>query len=107
MGIGLPENIKIAIEHGVDMFDCVIPTRIARHGQFFCNDHRVNIKLEAFKYSLEPLEDGCKCYTCKHYTKSYLRHLFVAKEMLAATLLSIHNIYALQQVVKRCKRDLF
>ena len=107
MGIGLPENIKIAIEHGVDMFDCVIPTRIARHGQFFCNDHRVNIKLEAFKYSLEPLEDGCKCYTCKHYTKSYLRHLFVAKEMLAATLLSIHNIYALQQVVERCKRDLF
>ena len=106
MGIGLPENIKVAIEHGVDMFDCVVPTRIARHGQFFCNEKRVNIKLEKFKFSLEPLEEGCGCYTCQHYTKSYLRHLFVAKEMLAATLLSIHNIYALQQVVKRCKDKL-
>ncbi len=106
MGIGLPENIRVAIEHGVDMFDCVIPTRLARHGQFFCDEKRVNIKLEKFKFSLEPLQEGCECYTCKHYTKSYLRHLFIAKEMLASTLLSIHNIYALQQVVDRCVADI-
>tara|TARA_B100000427_G_scaffold65376_1_gene51907 strand:+ start:1665 stop:2732 length:1068 start_codon:yes stop_codon:yes gene_type:complete len=107
MGIGLPENIKIAIENGVDMFDCVIPTRIARHGQFFDEDIRKNIKKEIYKEDLSPLSEACECYTCTHFTKSYLRHLFIAKEMLASTLLSIHNIYYLNQYVENLKKHYF
>ncbi len=107
MGIGLPENIKVAIENGVDMFDCVIPTRIARHGQFFFNDTRINIKKEEFKKDLTPLDPTCQCYTCKHFSKSYLRHLFIAKEMLASTLLSIHNIFYLNKLINLYKKTLF
>ncbi len=107
MGIGLPEDIKIAIENGVDMFDCVIPTRIARHGQFFLNENRINIKKEIFKNDLTPLSDTCDCYTCQNFSKSYIRHLFIAKEMLAATLLTIHNIYYLNHFVKTLKTKIF
>jgi queuine tRNA-ribosyltransferase len=107
MGIGLPEDIKTAIENGIDMFDCVIPTRIARHGQFFFEDKRINIKKEQFKTEIAPLDSSCSCYTCKHYTKSYLRHLFISKEMLASTLLSIHNIFYLNKIVNLYKNKLF
>ena len=107
MGIGLPENIKVAIENGVDMFDCVVPTRIARHGQFFDEDIRKNIKKEMYKEDLSPLSETCECYTCKQFTKSYLRHLFIAKEMLASTLLSIHNIYYLNHYVENLKKQYF
>ncbi len=107
MGIGYPENIKVAIENGIDMFDCVIPTRIARHGQFFLEEKRINIKKEIFKNDLTPLDNACDCYTCKNFTKSYLRHLFISKEMLASTLLSIHNINYLNKIVNLYKKTLF
>ncbi|MBH37517.1 tRNA guanosine(34) transglycosylase Tgt [bacterium] len=107
MGIGLPENIKLAIENGIDMFDCVIPTRIARHGQFFYEDARINIKKEIFKNDLSPLSDTCSCYTCQHFSKSYIRHLFIAKEILASTLLTIHNIHFLNNYVEILKADMF
>ncbi|RAP27144.1 tRNA guanosine(34) transglycosylase Tgt [Candidatus Marinamargulisbacteria bacterium SCGC AG-333-B06] len=107
MGIGLPENIKVAIENGIDMFDCVIPTRIARHGQFFHENERINIKKEMFKDDLAPLSDHCSCYTCQHFSRSYIRHLFIAKEMLAATLLTIHNIFYLNHYVEMIKNKIF
>ena len=107
MGIGLPENIKVAIENGIDMFDCVIPTRIARHGQFFYENKRINIKKEIYKSDLTPLDSSCNCYTCQNFTKSYIRHLFIAKEMLASTLLSIHNIQYLNKIVNFYKKKFF
>ena len=106
MGIGLPENIKIAIENGVDMFDCVVPTRIARHGQFFLENDRINIKKEKFKNDLSALDPNCSCYTCQNYSRSYIRHLFISKEILAATLLSMHNIFYLNNLVNLYKNKL-
>ncbi|RAP31323.1 tRNA guanosine(34) transglycosylase Tgt [Candidatus Marinamargulisbacteria bacterium SCGC AG-343-D04] len=106
MGIGLPENLKWAIKCGVDMFDCVIPTRIARHGQFFLEDQRINIKRQEFINDLNPLDETCDCYSCKNYTRSYIRHLYVSKEILASTLLSIHNIHSLQKCVEKIKNEI-
>lgn len=100
MGVGLPENLSFAIRAGVDMFDCVIPTRLARHGQVFMADgQRRNIKQTIYKSDPNPIMTDCDCYTCQHYSRAYIRHLYVAKEMLAATLMSIHNIrYLIRQV---------
>lgn len=106
MGLGLPENLEFAIAQGVDMFDCVIPTRLARHGQVFRQNERINIKKQCFKDDLTPIDDSCACYTCKHYSKAYLRHLFIAKEILAATLMSIHNIYTLVNKVKTIRNSI-
>lgn len=101
MGIGLPENLDAAIRAGVDMFDCVLPTRLARHGQFFAeHGQRHNIRNQRFREDKDPLDTTCQCYTCSHYSRAYLRHLVVAKEMLGATLLSIHNIAYLVAFVR-------
>lgn len=106
MGIGLPENIHHAIHEGIDMFDCVLPTRIARHGQVFINNKRVNIKKSEFKHDPSPLDEHCDCYTCQHYSRAYCHHLFNAKELLAHTLLSIHNIQTLQNIIKKIKKNI-
>jgi queuine tRNA-ribosyltransferase len=106
MGIGLPENLEFAIKHGIDMFDCVIPTRLARHGQIFIKDERVNIKKNCFKEDTTPIDIDCCCYTCNHFSKAYLRHLFITKEILASTLMSIHNIYTLVNKVKTIRRKI-
>eukprot|EP01047_Picozoa_sp_COSAG01_P021178 COSAG01_NODE_1222_length_11150_cov_2.405755_4_plen_359_part_00 len=104
MGIGLPENLAWAIDHGIDMFDCVLPTRLARHGQvFFRRDgqpERRNITRAEYATDKRPIDETCPCYTCKHFSRAYLRHLFMAKELLAHTLLSIHNIRFLMDFVK-------
>lgn len=92
MGVGDPLDILEGVERGVDMFDCVLPTRIARHGNAFTHFGKINLKNAKFKEDFTPIEDTCDCYTCKHYTKSYIRHLLICDEMLAGTLLSIHNI---------------
>ena len=105
MGIGLPENIEHAIHAGIDMFDCVIPTRIARHGQVFINKKRMNIKKAEFKHDQNPIDSNCDCYTCKNYSRAYCRHLFIANELLAHTLLSIHNIHALNKIVNDIKKS--
>ena len=99
MGVGLPENLEFAIHHGADMFDCVLPTRLARHGQVFIGQKRVNIKRAEFKLDKTPIDPKCNCYTCQNYSKAYLRHLFVSGELLSHTLLSVHNIYTLVQFV--------
>ena len=92
MGVGDPIDIIEGVIRGVDMFDCVLPTRIARHGNAFTHQGRINIKNAKYKEDFSPLEMGCTCYACKHYTKAYIRHLIVANETFGQRLLSIHNI---------------
>ncbi|MBS1958918.1 MAG: tRNA guanosine(34) transglycosylase Tgt [Bdellovibrionales bacterium] len=93
MGVGRPEDLVEAVKAGVDMFDCVMPTRNARNGQLFTSEGRVNIKNAKYVDADEPLDPRCDCETCKHYSKAYLRHLFVAGEMLSARLNTIHNLH--------------
>ena len=92
MGVGDPLDIVEGVARGIDMFDCVLPTRIARHGNYFTRSGKVNIRNAKFKEDFTPLEEGCDCYTCKNFTKAYVRHLITAKETNAGRLLSIHNI---------------
>ena len=92
MGVGSIDYILEGVKRGVDMFDCVLPTRLARHGALYTSHGRVNIRDAKYKTDLTPLDDNCDCYTCKHYTKSYLRHLYISNEILGKRLLSIHNV---------------
>ena len=92
MGIGSIDFILEGIEKGVDMFDCVLPTRIARHGALMTHKGRINIRDAKYKEDFTPLDSECDCYTCRNYTKAYLRHLYVADETFGKRLLSIHNI---------------
>ena len=92
MGVGEPIDIIEGVIRGIDMFDCVLPTRIARHGNAFSHHGKMNLRNAKIKEDFTPIENDCDCYTCKHYTKAYIRHLLVANEQLAGRLLSIHNI---------------
>jgi queuine tRNA-ribosyltransferase len=92
MGVGTPENLLTAIGLGVDMFDCVIPTRNARNGMLFTSNGTVNIRNAQYRTSLVPIDAECGCYTCRTFSKSYLRHLFNAREILGLQLATIHNI---------------
>ncbi len=100
MGVGNPDNLVEAAGHGVDMFDCVQATRIARHGAFWTRQGRMNIKNQQYMRDQSPLEEGCQCYACRNFSKGYIRHLFKANEMLAYRLLSIHNIHFLNQLME-------
>lgn len=103
MGVGSPGAILDAIERGVDMFDCVLPTRIARHGTAMTSHGRVIIKNKEYERDYTPLDDNCDCYCCKNYTKAYLRHLFKANEMLGHRLMSIHNIKFLVNLTTKAR----
>jgi queuine tRNA-ribosyltransferase len=104
MGVGSPDDILEATARGVDMFDCVIPTREARHGNVMTARGRINIKNARYERDYGPLDPGCDCSTCREgYTRAYLRHLFKAGEMLSATLLSIHNIRFLTRLMERLR----
>ena len=92
MGVGTPEDIVACVYHGVDMFDCVIPTRNARNGMLFTNSGKVVIKHARYRNDESPLDSECDCYTCKNYSRAYLRHLFIAREILAVILNTIHNV---------------
>ena len=92
MGVGDPIDIIEGVIRGVDIFDCVLPTRIARHGQAFTRKGKINFNNAKYKEDFSPVEEGCDCYTCKNYTKAYVRHLITTDEMLGGRLLSIHNI---------------
>ncbi len=92
MGVGDPIDIIEGVIRGIDMFDCVLPTRLARHGHAFTRYGKINVRNAKYKEDFTPLEEGCDCYACKHYTKAYIRHLIVAEETFGARLLSIHNI---------------
>lgn len=92
MGVGDPIDIIEGIIRGIDIFDCVLPTRIARHGQAFTRSGKITLKNAKYKEDFTPIEETCDCYACKNYTKAYIRHLITCDEMLGGRLLSIHNI---------------
>ncbi len=92
MGVGTPEDLIFGVKCGIDLFDCVMPTRNARNGQLFASTGKINIKNAQYAEDPNPLDPKCNCYTCKNFSRAYLRHLYVAKEILSATLNSIHNI---------------
>lgn len=92
MGVGEPVDILEGVERGVDIFDCVLPTRIARHGQAFTRNGKINLNNAKFKRDLSPVEEGCDCYCCRNYSRAYIRHLLSVGEVFGGRLLSIHNI---------------
>jgi queuine tRNA-ribosyltransferase len=93
MGAGTPEEILFAVERGVDMFDCVLPSRNARNGTLFTWSGKVRIKNEKHKADTGPLDEHCPCYTCRHFSRGYLRHLFRSREILSSVLNTIHNVH--------------
>jgi queuine tRNA-ribosyltransferase len=93
MGLGTPEDLVEGVARGVDMFDCVLPTRNARNGMAFTTTGRVVIKNATYTRDPRPLDEACGCYTCRHYSRAYLRHLYGAREILAYRLLTLHNLY--------------
>ena len=100
MGVGTPLDIAEAVGQGVDMFDCVIPTRHARNGYLYTSQGEVKIRNSKYKEDLGPLDDSCSCYTCKNFTRSYLHHLDRTKEMLGSTLNTIHNLHFYQNLMR-------
>ncbi len=103
MGIGEPEDLLEGVERGIDMFDCVLPTRLARHANAFTRKGKINIRNAKYKEDFTPIEDTCYCYACKHYTKAYIRHLMVAEETFGSRLLSIHNIRFLIKMMEEIR----
>ncbi len=104
LGIGEPIDLILGVENGVDTFDCVAPTRLARTGAAYVGSGRINLLNAQYKEDFGPLDPGCDCDTCKNYSRAYLAHLFRAKEMLGATLVSVHNLYFLVHLVKRLRQ---
>ena len=103
MGVGSPGAILDGVERGIDMFDCVLPTRIARHGCAMTSTGRKILKNQCYEHDFTPLDSKCDCYCCKNYTKAYLHHLIKADEMLGPRLLSIHNVQFLENLMKNIR----
>lgn len=106
LGIGEPEDLFGGIENGIDTFDCVTPTRIARNGSLYTNKGKINILNAQYVDDFGKIDEECGCYACKNYTRAYLAHLFRAKEMLAGTLASIHNLYFIVNLVKDIRKSM-
>lgn len=106
MGVGTPEDLVEAVHHGVDMFDCVMPTRNGRTGGVFTSHGKLNIRNAQFAEDKEPLDRECDCSVCKRYTRAYLRHLYMAKEMLAATMISHHNLAFFLATMRRVRESI-
>ncbi len=111
MGVGEPIDLLEGVSRGIDMFDCVLPTRLARHGNCFTRHGRMNIKNAKYKEDFTPIDENCDCYTCKNFTKAYVRHLITAGEVNGGRLLSIHNIRFLikemEEIRESIKEDRF
>lgn len=103
MGVGMPRDLYQAVRAGVDLFDCVLPTRNGRNAYAFTAGRPVKIRNEPHRLVDRPLEEGCDCYTCRHFSLGYVRHLFVAGEMLGPTLASIHNLHFFQRLMRRMR----
>ncbi len=103
MGVGTPEDLINGVLRGVDIFDCVLPTRLARHHSAFAPEGRLNLMNASYSRDERPIEDRCDCYACRTFTRAYIRHLIVAKEMLAGTLISIHNLRALIRLMEQIR----
>ena len=104
MGVGSPEDLVNGIMRGIDIFDCVLPTRLARHKAAMTMKGQLNLQNATYRNDPRPIDEKCECYTCQHFSRAYLRHLFVAKEPLGGTLVSIHNLYTLLELVRRCRK---
>ncbi len=103
MGVGSPEDLVNGIWRGIDFFDCVLPTRLARHGAAMTFSGRLNMVNQQYTHDPRPIAEGCTCYACRHFSRAYIRHLIQNKEILGATLLSIHNIHTLEELVRRAR----
>ncbi len=99
MGVGTPEDLLEGVARGVDIFDCVLPTRVARNGQALLRTGKLNLRNARFMEDTAPLDPTCTCYTCRTFSRAYLRHLVIAKEILSATLLSIHNLHTMLTLI--------
>ncbi len=103
MGVGTPEDILEAVARGVDLFDCVLPTRVARNGGLLTREGRLNLRNARFAEDPAPVEPGCSCYTCQHFSRAYLRHLFKAGEVLALRLATIHNLHFMLRLMEEVR----
>jgi queuine tRNA-ribosyltransferase len=103
MGVGTPEDLINSVARGIDIFDCVLPTRLARHHAAFSPEGRLNLMNATFARDQRPIDETCDCYTCRTFTRAYIRHLIVAKELLAGTLISIHNLRALIRLMEQIR----
>jgi queuine tRNA-ribosyltransferase len=103
MGVGTPVDLVESVARGIDLFDCVLPTRNARNGQLFTSEGRLNIKNAEFADDGRPLDPACACYTCRHFSRAYLRHLFQAGEMTAGTLNTLHNLHFYLDTMRRIR----
>jgi len=106
MGVGTVPDLIEGIKRGVDMFDCVLPTRLARHHAALTRAGRINLSNAVHTLSSAPIDESCSCYTCQNFSRAYLRHLIIAKEMLSSTLISIHNITTLVQLAKELRQSI-
>lgn len=106
MGVGTPQNILEAVERGVDFFDCVYPSRNARHGQLYTHRGKINIKNAKYEKDMKPIEEGCRCPTCQTYSRAYIRHLMKANEMLGMRLCVMHNLYFYNHLMEEIRNAL-
>ena len=106
MGVGSPEDLVEGVARGIDLFDCVLPTRLARHGAFWTDTGRHNLKNKKFEQVAEPLQKNCTCITCKNHPTSYLRHLFMENEITALRLITIHNLHFLLDLMRRIRHHI-
>ena len=106
MGVGTPLDLILAVDSGLDMFDCVMPTRVARNGTLYTWQGKVSIKRAEYKEDESPLDPECDCYTCKNYSKAYLRHLFLSAEILASRLNTIHNLHFYLNLMNKAREHI-
>jgi queuine tRNA-ribosyltransferase len=100
MGVGFPEDLVEGLLRGVDLFDCVAPTRMGRNGTAFTNDGRLNIKRAEFRTDKRPIDEGCDCAACLRFSRGYIRHLYTSDEILGLRLLSLHNVHFLVRLMR-------
>ena len=103
MGVGEPEDLLEGVKRGVDMFDCVLPTRLARHGTAYTAEGKITVRNASYADDFSPIDNSCNCYVCRNYSRAYLRHLIKAEEILAHRLLSYHNVYFLVKLMENIK----
>ena len=103
MGVGTPQNIVEGVYRGIDFFDCVMPSRNARHGNLFTWQGKININNEAYKTDPRPISEGCGCPACRRYSRAYIRHLFKAKEMLGMRLAVLHNLFFYNELMQKIR----
>ncbi|MGR3302038.1 MAG: tRNA guanosine(34) transglycosylase Tgt, partial [Candidatus Scalindua sp.] len=106
MGVGFPADILDGIEHGIDLFDCVIPTRNGRNGCAFTSEGKLKIHNNRFKEDERPLDENCRCYTCNNFSRAYIRHLLAANEILGLSLMSLHNISYFESIMQKARQSI-